>query len=303
MTRIPKDIGASVRARLLLRSRSRGEDFQLLLLRYANERLLYRLCKSPHGSRFVLKGATLFALWMGDPHRATRDVDLLGFGDPTESCIRAVFADVLTLDVEDDGVRFDLESLTVGPIREEKEYGGVRAVLVARVSNAEVRLQVDIGFGDAITPEATTIDLPPLLEFPAPRLRVYPSETVVAEKLETIVLLGIANSRMKDFCDLVVLSQAFSFSGSILVRAIRATFNRRETPNPKAPPAAFTDEFTNDHAKNIQWTAFLRKPGVSDSGDFARTVAIVAGFLGEPLQAAASSELSELEWQPGGGWS
>lgn len=157
MTRISKDIGASVRARLLLRSRSRGEDFQLLLLRYANERLLYRLSKSAHGSRFVLKGATLFALWMGDPHRATRDVDLLGFGDPTESSIRAVFADVPTLDVEDDGVRFDLESLTVGPIREEKEHGGVRAVLVARVSNAEVRLQVDVGFGDAITPEATPL--------------------------------------------------------------------------------------------------------------------------------------------------
>lgn len=149
MTKSPKDMGASVRARLLRLARERGEEFQLVLTRYANERLLYRLARSEHGSHFVLKGAALFTLWTGEPHRATRDVDLLGFGDPSEDQIRSVFADVLAVEVDDDGVRFDASALAVGPIREEQEYGGVRVVLAAHVSGAKVRLQIDIGFGDA----------------------------------------------------------------------------------------------------------------------------------------------------------
>jgi hypothetical protein len=171
MTKSPKDIGASVRARLLRLARERGEDFQLLLTRYANERLLYRLASSEHGSHFVLKGAALFTLWTGAPHRATRHVDLLGFGDPSEDQIRSVFADVLAVEVDNDGVRFDASTLAVGPIREEQEYGGVRVLLAGQVSGARVRLQIDIGFGDAITPEAVLVDFPVLLDFPAPKLR------------------------------------------------------------------------------------------------------------------------------------
>jgi hypothetical protein len=163
----PKDIGASVRARLLRLARERGEDFQLVLTRYANERLLFRLASSRHGPRFVLKGAALFTLWTGKPHRATRDLDLLGFGDPGVDHVREVFAEMLALDVADDGVRYDLGSLAVGLIREEQEYGGVRVELVARITNAQVRLQVDVGFGDAITPEASVVEFPPLLDFPA----------------------------------------------------------------------------------------------------------------------------------------
>lgn len=214
MTKSPKDIGASVRARLLRLARERGEDFQLVLTRYANERLLYRLATSGHASRFVLKGAALFTIWTGEPHRATRDVDLLGFGDPSEDHLRAVFADILAVEVDDDGVRFDESTLDVGPIREEQDYGGVRVVLIAQVTNAKVRLQVDVGFGDAITPDAMNVDFPPLLDFPAPNLRAYPRETVVAEKLEAMVKLGQANSRMKDFYDLAVLSQTFAFEES-----------------------------------------------------------------------------------------
>ncbi len=197
----PKDIGASVRARLLRLSRERGEDFQLVLTRYANERLLFRLASSRHAQRFVLKGAALFTLWTGKTHRATRDLDLLGSGNPSVDHMREVFAEVLALEVADDGVRFDLGSLAAGLIREEKEYGGVRLELVGRITNAQVRLQVDVGFGDAITPEASVIDFPPLLDFPAPRLRAYPRETVVAEKFEAMVQLGTLNSRMKDFSE------------------------------------------------------------------------------------------------------
>ena len=186
-----------MRARLLHLARKRGEDFQLVLARYANERLLFRLATSPHAARFVLKGAALSTLWTGKPHRATRDLDLLGFGDPGESHLREVFSEVLSAAVPDDGVTFDLSSLAVGPIRQEQEYDGVRVELVARVASARVRLQIDIGFGDAITPEATMAEFPPLLDYPAPRLRAYPRETVVAEKLDAIVQLGLANSRMK----------------------------------------------------------------------------------------------------------
>ena len=168
----PKDVAASVRARLLRLARERGEDFQLVLTRYANERLLFRLASSPHAGNFVLKGASLFTLWTGKPHRATRDLDLRRFGDSGVERVKEVLSDVLALDVADDGVRFDPETLEAGLIREEQEYGGVRTQLVAQVKNAKVRLQVDVGFGDAITPEATLVDFPTLLDFPARRLRV-----------------------------------------------------------------------------------------------------------------------------------
>ena len=166
MTLRPQDIGASVRARLLRLARERGEDFQLLLTRYANERLLYRISMSRHGPDFVLKGATLFAVWTGKAHRPTRDLDLLGFGEPSEERIRQVMSEVLALDVEEDGVRFDADSLVVGPIREEQEYGGIRVVMTARVTTAKVRLQVDIGFGDAVTPDAVEVEFPSLLDLP-----------------------------------------------------------------------------------------------------------------------------------------
>lgn len=165
-----KNVGAAIRARLLQRARERGEDFQLLLLRYENERLLFRLATSKYADQFVLKGAALFTLWTGHQHRATRDLDLLGFGDPTEARMRDIFSEVLSIDAADDGVRFEIDSLVVSPIREDQEYGGVRIEVVARITTARVRLQVDVGFGDAITPEAMVVDYPTLLDHPAPRL-------------------------------------------------------------------------------------------------------------------------------------
>jgi len=302
VTRIPKDIGASVRARLLRLARERGEDFQLLLTRYANERLLYRLSKSRHGPDFVLKGAALFALWTGRPHRATRDLDLLGFGDPDEKRVREVMDEVLALEVGDDGVRFDRPSLKVGLIREEQEYGGVRATVTARVATAKVRLQIDVGFGDAVTPEAETVDFPPLLDFPAPRLRAYPRETVVAEKVQAMVQLGLANSRMKDFYDLVVLARMFEFDGALVVRAFRATFERRRTPLPTKLPLALTPAFAGDAGKAAQWGAFVGKSGGSDIGDLAAVAAEIARFVESPLAAAAGAGLSPSRWPPGGPW-
>lgn len=303
MTKKPlKNVGTSVRARLLRFARERGEDFQLVLTRYANERLLFRLASSKHAQRFVLKGAALFTVWTGHPHRTTRDLDLLAFGDPGEAGVRAAFADLLSLDLPDDGVTFDVDSLTVGPIRADQEYGGVRIELVARVANAKLPLQVDVGFGDAITPAATLIEVPPLLDFPAPRLRAYPRETVVAEKLEAMVKLGLANSRMKDFYDLAVLARDFEFDGALLTRAIRATFERRGTTLPATLPIALTPAFADDPAKKTQWSGFIRKAGAREQRSLAEVVSSVATFLEVPLKAASSEALQGTIWRPGGPW-
>jgi predicted nucleotidyltransferase component of viral defense system len=296
------NVAASVRTRLLRLARERGEDYQLVLVRYANERLLYRLSKSRHAPRFVLKGATLFSVWTGAPHRATRDVDLLGTGDASESHIRDVFAEVIALELEDDGLEFDVDSTTVGPIREDREYAGVRVVLNARLTSAQLRLQIDIGFGDVVTPAAVTVEVPTLLDFPAPRLRAYPKETVIAEKLEAMVQLGLANSRMKDFYDLAVLSESFEFEGEKLVAAIRATFARRRTALPLELPIALTPEFTSDSAKRTQWSALSRKSGATEIGDLATVVMAITRFAVEPLKAAAAQASFRARWHPGGPW-
>ncbi len=302
MTKVATNIGASVRARLLHLARARGEDFQLVLTRYANERLLFRLAASQHAQRFVLKGAALFTLWTGKPHRTTRDLDLLAFGDPGPERVRDVFAEVLALDVPDDGVQFDVDSLTAGLIREEQEYGGVRVEFVARITNAQVRLQIDVGFGDAITPEATFVQYPPLLDFPAPRLRAYPRETVVAEKLQAMVQLGMANSRMKDFYDVAVLARDFDFDGALLTRAIRATFERRQTELPRSPPVALTEVFAQDPTKRTQWSGFVRKAGVHDAAGLAETIAAVRAFVEAPLVAATTLSHPPGHWRAGGVW-
>lgn len=303
MTKAPTNIGASVRAKLLKLSKERREDYQLLLARYANERLLHRLSVSPYASAFVLKGAALFTLWTGRAHRATRDIDLLGFGEPTEARLRVVFEEVLRLDVVDDGVRFDAASLEVGPIREDQEYGGVRITLRAQIATAQVRLQVDVGFGDAITPGPELVDFPPLLDFAAPKMRAYPRPTVVAEKLEAMVKLGIANSRMKDFYDVVIMSRTFAFDGDELVRAIRATFERRGTALPDGLPLALTDEFAVDATKLAQWAGFVRKSGAStELRDFGEVVREARQFLAEPLSAALTPAPWSAAWGVSGPW-
>lgn len=297
-----KDVGASVRARLLQLAKRRGDDFQLLLTRYANERLLYRLTKSQHAGLFLLKGAALFTLWTGHAHRATRDMDLLGFGEPSVERLRAIFTEVVALDVDDDGVVFDASSLKVEPIREDQLYGGIRLVMIARITNAQVRLQVDVGFGDAVTPEAQVVEFPPLLDFPAPQLRAYPKETVVAEKLEALVQLGLANTRMKDFYDLVALSNLFEFEGQLLADAISATFARRGTALPADTPTAFRAEFTDDATKNVQWTAFVKKAGITGAADLKATMDLVELFVGPPLRAASAAQRFGARWSPPGPW-
>lgn len=272
-----KNIGASVRARLLTLSKANGQSFDLVLTRFALERLLFRLSQSPYADRFVLKGAMLMMSWFNDPHRGTRDLDLLGFGDPSEDAMLATFRDILSQDVED-GVVFDPETLRVDRIREELDYGGLRLRAMASVGGARINLTIDIGFGDALEPGVEVVDYPVMLDLPAPRLRAYARETVIAEKFQAMVALGRANSRMKDFYDIWILSRSFSFEDDRLSRAIAATFMRRKTAIPSELPDALTLAFALDEQKQRQWRAFVEDVAPA-SAPLTEVVSELAEFL------------------------
>lgn len=254
-----RNLAASIRARLKQRADAMKQDFNLTLTHYGLERLLYRLSISSHASNYLLKGALLFSLWYDQPHRPTRDADLLGFGpDDVESAVNA-FLEICQIAV-DDGISFDAASVRGGVIRKEAWYGGVRVDLQATLDGARIALQVDIGFGDAVTPAAEDISYPVLLDdFPAPQLRSYPKYTVVAEKFHAVCLLGMANTRMKDYFDLWVLMTEGTLDLIELRRAIAATFERRKLTMPSSIPTGLSDGFSEDATKQTQWKAFLKK--------------------------------------------
>ena len=256
------NLAASVRARLLNIAKTEGSDFNQVLVRFALERILYRLTRSPHADRFVLKGALLFTLWYDMPHRATRDVDLLGFGASDLASITQVFRDIAAI-TADDGIVFDPNSVIVEEIRKEAGYGGVRVIVAGELANARCRTQIDIGFGDAVTPGPVDSVYPVLLDdLPAPRLRAYPIYTVVAEKLHAITLLGMTNSRVKDYFDLSLLLERETLDADLLAQAIKATFARRGMAVPAELPVGLTDEFSGDASRQALWNAFAKKNGL-----------------------------------------
>lgn len=284
-----RNTAASVRARLLNMARTDKRDFTLVLTRYALERLLYRLSISEHADHFLLKGALLFDLWFDVPFRPTRDMDLLGFGIAEEPHLIAAFSDLCTLEV-DDGIRFDAQSIRAAEIRKEANYAGIRVTLLAWVDGARCPVQVDVGYGDAVTPAPEFVKYPVMLQgFPAPRLRVYPRYTVVAEKLDAMITLGVANSRMKDYFDLWVLAQHSDFDGVVLCQAIGATLSRRGTDIPKGVPFGLTDAFATDLQKQMQWQGFLKKNRL-EALSLNQVVADLRKFLMPPLQDLASGQ-------------
>jgi len=279
-----KNIAASVKARLQNVAGKRGEDFNLLLLRYGIERLLFRLSQSPYADRFLLKGAMLFVVWDEKTHRPTRDLDLLGFGPSEKAELTQVFQEVVTMPVVDDGIVFNPKSVQADEIREDNAYGGVRIRLMGKLGTAEVPVQIDVGAGDIVTPAPETATFPTLLDFPAPHVRTYPVYTVVAEKFEAMVKLGIANTRMKDFHDVWFLAHRFEFDGPTLRKAIEATFARRQTNLPKSPEA-FTEAFANDPTKQAQWAAFLRRNGLTGlTHQFSEVVTVIRTFIEPALR-------------------
>lgn len=296
---------ASIKARLLKKAHDKGEQLELFLVRYACERFLYRLGASPLRERCILKGATLLSLWMEDPYRATRDIDLMSYGPNTDVGIRAAMAAIVAVSCPEDGLRFDIDSLEISPIRGGEEYGGQRAVLLAFLGKARIRIQIDFGFGDAIVPSPEDVEYPGMLrDLPAPRLKVYPRVVAIAEKFNAMVELGLRNSRMKDFHDVWTLSSAFAFDGSALRDAVFACFERRrtawtaETPDPLGAP------FYSNRDLQTRWSAYLRSGAFRQAPpqDFTLIGARIRGFLGPIRESIAGQRPFGENWPPGGPW-
>ena len=296
-----RNISASVRDRLLNKARTEKLDFNLLLTRYALERMLYRLSISKQRDQFLLKGALLFDLWFDVPHRPTHDADFLGFGSAEIPHIEATFRDICRIEVED-GIAFQPDTVKAAEIRKEANYAGVRVTLLGMLGSIRCAVQIDIGFGDAIVPGPDEVLYPVILgEMPGPHLHVYPRYTVVAEKLEALTSLGMLNSRMKDYFDLWILAKHSDFDGQILSRAVTATFDRRSTAVPTGVPIGLSDEFISDAQKGKQWQGFLRKNAL-DPMPLATVVVDLREFLMPVLAAIAAGGSHDYPWRAGAGW-
>jgi predicted nucleotidyltransferase component of viral defense system len=296
------NLPASVRQRLLNRAKENRQDFGMLLTNYALERFLYRLSVSRHRDSFVLKGALLLQLWTSEVYRPTRDLDLLGQLTGPAKGYRKVFAEVCAEKVEEDGVTFLADTIRIEKIRDEEAYEGIRVRLEARLANARIPLQIDVGFGDVITPAPIEVEYPALLTFPAAKMRAYPKESVVAEKFEAVIKLGMANSRMKDFYDLWVMAKRFEFRGPLLAEALSATFARRKTVLPAARPLAFTPEFSASPAKQTQWRAFVRKSGLEANASLQDVANSLDQFLMPVVEGILRKRTIPSLWRPGGPW-
>ncbi len=290
-----KNVAASVRERLYQLAARGNEDFALVLTRYALERLLYRLSLSEHRDRLILKGAMLFHAWTESPHRPTRDLDLLGFGEPSQDRCREMLRDICSIPDTSDGLIFAVDTLTAEAIKEDDIYHGVRIRLTANLAQARVPIQIDIGFGDFVSPAPQEIDYPTLLEMPAPRIRAYSMESVIAEKIEAMLSLGILNSRMKDFYDVWFLARTFTFEAATLRAAIMGTFARRQTTWSNASIYDLLAELGTNSAKQIQWRAFVTRSRLQAPEEFRAILESIRSFSAIPT-------LDGIRWQAGGPW-
>ena len=299
-----QDFPASVRQRLLDLTRSQRVDFNLVLQRYAVERFLYRLSASNERDRFTLKGATLFRVWAGHELRPTRDIDLLGAGPEDHAAIRAAMEAICAVPCIEDGVVFDSATLQIDGIRDEQAYGGVRVRLRGKLGQARLAIQVDIGFGDVITPERMEQEYPTLLDHPTPRIWTYPRETLVAEKFEAMVRLGLINSRVKDLWDVACLARRFVFAGETLRTAFQETLRRRHTTLEGGQPEGLRPLYYEDPIRAQRWKAFQRQveavgdgpASLLDAGEELRK------FLGPVCDALIDGSPFTQVWPAGGPW-
>ena len=295
------NMGASIRDRLLSKARAEKLDFNLLLTRYALERMLYRLSISQNREQFLLKGALLFDLWFDVPHRPTHDVDFLGFGAADIPRLEEVFRDICRIEIPD-GMVFQPDSVKGAEIRKEANYSGIRLTLMGVLDSARCPVQIDVGLGDAVVPGPEDARYPIILPgMPEPQLRVYPRYTVVAEKLEALTSLGMLNSRMKDFFDLWVLAKHSDFDGSVLSQAVAATFERRSTALPEGIPIGLSDGFINDVQKAKQWLAFLRKNALEPML-LETVIGDLRDFLLPVLASVSAGSTLDRAWRAGEGW-
>lgn len=294
------NVAASIRQRLLNVARERKEDFGLVLTKYGLERVLYRISQSKDRESFVLKGALLFELWTQARYRPTRDADFLVRGENNPERFVDLFREICEMRVGDDGLRFDPKTVTAERITEDADYEGVRVKFVGYLEQARIPIQIDLGFGDVITPGTVETEIPSLLDLPKAKLQTYPRESVVAEKLEAIVSLGMANSRMKDFYDLLSLSREFPFEEKLLSEAIQKTFARRSTPLPLGMPVAFTPEFFEDADKKKQWAAFSNNNrGFVVEISLASVCEKIAAFVMPLMEALNRRSANGKKWSEG----
>ena len=292
----------SVRQRLLNEAKRTGRLYNEIEQYYAMERFLYRLSRSEHSDKFVLKGALLFTVWPGRRFRATRDIDLLGRLDNSQQAIARVFGDICNQDVPDDGLIFNHSSIATVAIAEDADYQGVRVNIEGRLGTSRIRIQIDIGFSDVVVPAPTEVDYPAILDFPPPRLKAYSRQSVVAEKLEAMVSLGEGNSRMKDFADLWFMARNFNFDGEPLAKAISSTFTQRQT-SIQAQPIALSPDFAQIEAMQTRWKAFFRRSSPRDvPADLAEVVDGIAEFLLPILSHLAAGHPLPRRWETPGPW-
>lgn len=295
-----KNVSASVRQRLLNLAKDKNQPFDLVLNRYAIERLLYRISQTRYKDQFLLKGGNLFVLWYANPHRPTRDVDLLAYGPSDIKTLESAFRTISEV-VCDDGLEFEASSVQGSEIRKEANYNGVRIKLLSTLSGARIPLQIDVAFGDAVFPAAQNNTFPVLLDMPAPNIRTYPIYSVIAEKFHAIVTLQMENSRLKDFFDLWTIFKASDLEGDKLVRAISETFNRRRTPIKHEMPVAFTDVFKKSDAKQKNWSAFLNKNRLALQ-EMSKVIDFLSSALWPVYSSAARGESFGKRWVPDSGW-
>ncbi len=299
----PTNMSVSIYTKLKNIARQHEYNFMHLLIRYATERFLFRISNSNYAKQLVLKGGNLFVIWLqGSNSRPTIDSDMLCFGEATEDYLKQMFIELAKQNsILQDGITYDVNSITVSPIREETEYGGTRIMLIAYLNSARIKLQFDIGIGDKITPSPIVMDFPVLLAgSEIPRLKTYPMETAIAEKAEVMITHGLLNSRMKDFYDIWLLSEQFEHNYNDLKLAIKNTFEYRNVPIPTEIPLAFTSEFHSNKTKQTQWKAYLRKnPTLSAPQDLAIVTTQIANFL---LPCFMPSIVNPSKWIPQKGW-
>lgn len=297
-----KDVSASVRQRLLNQARETGRPFDELLQYYSMERFLYRLAQSDYRDKFVLKGALMFIVWKAPRSRATRDIDFLGRGENSIERLVQVVKDVCRIAAPPDGMIFDADTVTGVRIKEDTDYEGVRVTFKGHLGQARTAMQIDVGFGDAVNPKPQTIDYPVILDMPAPRLKGYPRETVVAEKFQAMVQLGLINTRMKDYYDLWLLARQFDFEGTSLGAALRGTFARRKT-DLALDPVALSGSFASDSQKKAQWTAFRGRTRLEHiPEDIGEVIAALKDFLLPITTACIGGNPAGLVWKAPGPW-
>ncbi|WP_441001475.1 nucleotidyl transferase AbiEii/AbiGii toxin family protein [Fodinibius sp. SL11] len=294
----------SVHQRLLNKARETGRPFNELLQYYAMEKFLLRMSKLPNAEEFVLKGALLLRATGISELRATRDIDVLKYGSSAISDIEEIFRECCNINIEGDGLIFDPDSVEGEEIREQEEYDGIRVKVRGNLGNARITIQIDLGFGDVITPEPLWIEYPSILDEDTPKIRAYTLESSIAEKYQAMVNLDIANSRMKDFYDIYFLSEKRLFEGPVMQRAIKETFSRRETDIPTELPTALTEAFYEDETKKKQWKAFIGK--ISDDQlpkELSSIVGRVKAFLWPVTISIQDQSDFTQSWKPAEGWS